>query len=331
MAIVIEQINRSGQVLHTHVFNQQRVLIGRGFGCDLVLQDPHVDAQHLNIELDLEHHSLQAQEMRTTNGTWLLESKGRAPNYRRRRSLLEGDSFHSGQVFLLGQVLLRIYESRHAVPPAVRLSRWEAASHTLSHAWVFISAALALILLSVYDSYLSTPHAEDFYQHGRMAAYGLLGSLIYAGGWALVGKILRHEGHFALHLSMALLALVAWQAVLLLQPIWAYNLSLWRYADLLQVAIGALLTFVIVYVALYFSCNLGRYLRPSVALLPALVLLIPPLVGILNRPDFSPRPPYDRSLASPAWQLRASTDHQGFLEVSETLYQKAAENTADDS
>lgn len=326
MAIVIEQINRSGQVLRTHVFNQRRVLIGRGFGCDLVLQDPHLEAQHLCLELDLESHALHAEEMRTTNGTWLLESKNRVPIYRRRQSLIEGVSFYSGQVFLLGQTLLRIYESRHAVPPALPLSRWEAISHALSHAWVYISAALALIILSVYDSYLTNPHAEDLYQHGRIAAYGLLGSLAYAGCWALVGKILRHEGHFALHLSLALLALVVWQAVLLLQPIWAYNFSIWRYADLLQVTITAFLTFSIIYVALYFSCNLGRLVRPFVALLPALVLLIPPLVGILNRPDFSPRPPYDRSLASPAWQWRASVDHEDFLELSEKLYQLAAES-----
>jgi len=89
------------------------VRIGRGYGNDVVIDDPYVAAQHLLVRRD-ETGALVAEDLGSANGTFA--ERGRA---RIKRLALDGE-----KPIRIGQTYLRIRAASYAVPQsASRLIR----------------------------------------------------------------------------------------------------------------------------------------------------------------------------------------------------------------
>ena len=330
MAIVIERISRSGQVIQTHVVDKDRAVIGRGFYCDVLLQDPHIDAEQMEVELDPVSHAFVCRDKQSTNGVWLLNTKKRAVSYKHKRKLSGDSHFFSGQSFALGRTLLRIYSSHHAVPQAKPLSVWEGAGEFLGHWWVALSLLIALVGLITYNSYLSEPISMDLSEHTFSAMYAVLAALLYAGFWAFIGKSLRHDAKFTAHFSLGLIALLLVELLQFSQPLWVFNFGLWHLSDILSDLILAVLLFGLGYISLLLACNFGFVVRLGIALLAPLVVLVSTLLGALAQPEFNPTPNYDRSLVGPGWQMRRTVEPEQFFEAAETLYPAAKKEAEED-
>lgn len=327
MAIVVQLINRGGAVIATQKFERDHIVLGRGLDCDVILQDPHVDARHMAVEIDPASQRLSGRDLSTLNGTWRMEQSHRGvPG--RRKSRFSDSPFFSGQVFELGRTHVRVCSSAHEVAPALPVSRWESLGHALAHWWIYSLLVVLLIVLQIWDAYLSAPERDKLSQYALNALYPILAAVAYAGLWGFIGKNIRHDAKFPTHLSAALGAVLAVSAFEFVAPYWAFQFGLWQWQGTITAVFSAITVFALGVVTLSMATYLVGVVRTAVASVVPAVLLIPTLLGILGQPDFQPLPPYDRSMVEPAMQFRAVTDAEEFLQAANQLYAESLEDSA---
>lgn len=325
MAIIVERVSRQGQVLQTQVFDKNAIRIGRAYTNDFVLTDPHVEAQHLLVEFDPASHRFTCYDVNTLNGSYLIQPKIKLNKHK----VAGRQPFFSGQMFSLGRTFIRIYSSDHSVAAAQPLSRWEEVQHFLSQTWVYSTLILAFLALSVFNDYLTAPTKKDLLKYVLNTSYALVVMLVYAGFWAFVGKNLRHDAKFTVHLSVAAAALLGIQTFDFILPYLAFNLRLGGFADTLSYLYSALFIYFACYVTLVAACQFKPLMRTMLALVLPILFCIPMIRGYLNTPDFWPLPKYDKTLVAPAWQMREVVGAEEFISSTAPLYQQAQENTAD--
>lgn len=326
MALVLQLINRAGVVIATHRFHQDRLVVGRALDCDLVLQDPHVDAHHLEITMDAHTGRLSGRDLGSLNGTWRLAQNPRGV-LNKKTALSHEGPFFSGQVFELGKTHLRICSSLHEVAPPLPLSRWEALGHFMAHWWIYCVLGLLMIGLQVWDSYLSEPSTKKLSQFALGAIYPVLAAVVYAGVWGFIGKNIRQDNKFTSHLTAALAAILVVTAFEFSAPYWAFHWELGRWETNIVTVFTAAMVFGVGFISLSFATHLRGFGKSAVAMVAPLLLLIPLVLDILGEPEFLPVPPYDRSLVEPAWQLRPSDEVDDFLAAARKLYPELGDET----
>jgi hypothetical protein len=320
MALVVQLINRAGAPIATHRFQQDSVIVGRALDCDLVLQDPHVDAQHLELKFDPRTGGLSGRDLGSLNGTWRVNQSKRGVPLKKKSPLPSYGPFFSGQILELGKTHLRVCSSVHEVAPPLPLSRWEALGHALAHWWLYGALGLILVILQVWDSFLSEPSAKKLSQFALSALYPLLAAVVYAGVWAFIGRNIRQDGKFPSHLTAALAGVTAVSVFDFSSPYWAFNWELGHWQDKLSDLFTAGAVYTVGLVSLSFATHLRGFAKVAVAMVAPLLLLIPFVLGILNEPEFRSSPPYDRTLVEPAWQFRQPGELDDFLSAAKKLY-----------
>ena len=333
MALVVQQINRAGAAISTHKFDSNKVVIGRAFDCDVILQDPHVEPHHMVVEMDPATQKLSGSDLSTLNGTWRVEQNRYGVPGRKKSRFFNGSPFFSGQIFELGRTHLRICSATHEVAPAIPVSRWEVLGHNLAHWWIYSLFIVLLIILQVWDAYLSDPKDNKLsqYAYALSALYPILMAVGFAGVCGFIGKNIRHDAKFPAHLSAALAALFAVSLFEFSAPYWAFQFELWRWQTTIVSLFTAATVFVLGYVALSFATHLKGFVRGAVASVVPAMLMIPTGMALLSRPEFQPMPPYDRSMVEPAMQFRAVTDVEEFLQATHQLYSESLADSQDES
>jgi hypothetical protein len=182
--------------------------IGRGYGNDLVIDDPHVAADHLRIRRDVDG-ALVAEDLGSVNGLYLEGGRKRLERVR-----LDGDA-----PIRIGQTLLRIRCSSHAVPaerPLVtRRPRWP------------LAALLSMIILGIE---LIGAWRGDFHEF-KPATYiqPVLTVVIIVGlwvsFWTLLSRIIARAARFETHLLIGLWAMLSFSVANEITDLGAFALS----------------------------------------------------------------------------------------------------------
>ena len=322
MAIVVEVLNRSGLILHTHRYQGDTVKIGRSFDSDLILHDPHIEADHLEITLDTDTTNLYAKDCNSRNGTWLAPGTGiaRTVHFKQKQPVLGKRLFYSGQTFLVGRTILRVFHSSHLVPEAVPLSPWESIGYRLAYWWVWGSVLLSIIVLQSLNAYLHNPAQKNVLQYILPSGFAVIGALLFAGFWAFVGRNLKHEAKFSVHFSVALMGALALALFDMVLPVITFNLELgWIFGMAKELA-NAGVIFVVSIITLIYATSLKPVVRSLVALVIPLAIVLSVVIEVFTRPEFINAPSYDTALVTPPLNWRGSQSAQEFVEQASTLY-----------
>jgi pSer/pThr/pTyr-binding forkhead associated (FHA) protein len=82
-----------GDLEATHQFNLSQILIGRDPGCELVIANELVSAQH--ARLSYHHNQWWVEDLQSTNGTFLNDERVYTPTV-----LVDGDELRCGKINL---------------------------------------------------------------------------------------------------------------------------------------------------------------------------------------------------------------------------------------
>jgi len=191
--IFVEVLDRRGRVHERAAVTQLPFRIGRGYDCDLILDDPHVDALHAVVERNTEGE-LQLRDAGSRNG--IVRDGSR----RAERSLPIADELG----VRVGRTHLRLRTPAFAVGAPVTILERSAIMEWLLEHW---SAAVVLPVLWVglfsYDSLRATTIEFDWLENFTSAAWGLLALSAWIGTWALFNRLLRHRTRFIAHSTIA--------------------------------------------------------------------------------------------------------------------------------
>jgi pSer/pThr/pTyr-binding forkhead associated (FHA) protein len=169
--------------------------IGRGYECDVILDDRYVDPLHARLEWD-GSGTLLLVDQQSLNGTYDGPSGQRVARV----------ALYSGAELRLGRTTLRFLDESHRMEPTLaepaganRLALGESPTMAL------VICAATGVLFAVNEFLGKT---------SRVTAAGLLGESlmallvlgVWAGAWAVLTRVTQHRFRFLEHLAIACLA-----------------------------------------------------------------------------------------------------------------------------
>lgn len=272
------------------------ITLGRGFHCDLLLRDKTVDGTHATVAASFDEGGnmvLSVTDEHSANGTRL---NGRPLTPGTPQTLRTGDQLQ------LGRTRLRVYRRDHPVGPAHSPTRLEQLKETLAQGPALLLVSLTGLALYLWLAYLNFGGDVS----ANIVVRKVMDFALQAGLWMLfwgtVNKLVRGEFNFWPHwcLGVAVAALVP--ALDELLSIIGFNWQSLQGFRLLDALTGAAVGVLAVFVALSFATHLGQRTRITIALVPALTLLLtsyalplitdqrnvaaPQLLGISRPPAF---------------------------------------------
>lgn len=199
---VLELLGREGQVLRVERITQWPLRVGRSAGCDVVLDDPHLAAEHALLEGG--EGGVRLQMLPSLNGGWLGE---------RRLHAGEEVALADNAQFQLGASQLRWRSLAAALAPELPL---EAHLHRLQgqhlHLRPGLLPVLALLLLwlglLVAQQWAQLNPGAPWMDYSASALGPLTGLLAWVGFCSLVTQLFRRSFPFAAHLRIALRLLI---------------------------------------------------------------------------------------------------------------------------
>jgi hypothetical protein len=206
----IEVVTRSREVLARHRCAGSEIRVGRGYGNDVVLDDPYVAPQHLRIR-------------RSDAGAWVAEDLGSANGL-----FLEhgADKFgwveiDASRLIRIGHTYLRLREAGHAVAP-------ERAYQRPSRLWPALAVLGALLVaIEIGAGWLaetSEPRLSPYLVAVLTVALFLAG---WTAAWSVLARIFSGQARFERNLLIALAGMVIYSLYREFTALAAFALS-WR-------------------------------------------------------------------------------------------------------
>ncbi|MCR9107076.1 MAG: FHA domain-containing protein [Gammaproteobacteria bacterium] len=187
-AIVLQVEARHGRVAEFARSSGQGLTVGRAYDNDLVLTDLHVAPHQLHFFKEGTHWFFDVID--AVNPVLLNKRPVNATN----------NAVGPGDEITIGRTRLHVFPLDHTVEPTrqLMLSSWLALENTGP-----ILPLLALIGVSLVDLVINYFYASTNLKWMEQV-YGVLFSAlicaVWAGLWAIAGRILRHQHHFGLQL-----------------------------------------------------------------------------------------------------------------------------------
>jgi pSer/pThr/pTyr-binding forkhead associated (FHA) protein len=237
-SIVIQVGGRHGRIAELARSRNGLLTVGRGFDNDLVLTDQHVAPRQLEISQSGEDWLMRVLDQ--TNPVLLngepVDDKPAIVN--------------SGDCITVGRSRLSLYCANHPV---------EKTRPLVTSNWLFresvspVMAMLVLLAVCLIDFALDYQEASTTLKWEEQASNQLLGAiviLVWAGIWAVAGRILRHHANFSLQVMVTAVISLLSSLFILLGEYLAYPF----HSVVVDEVMGWLLVFLIL--ALLFRFNL---------------------------------------------------------------------------
>ncbi len=199
----VELLDRRGHVRARHRIDTMPALIGRSYGCDVLVDDPWISPIHVRIYRDLDG-SFKVEDAGSENGLW-------SPDDDRRVTLVP---LGRGVTLRAGHTLLRLVPADVSVPPALAMHVAAPAAGGWERWWIGPAAALVAGATFGYTQFLG-----DASTHGTATVVGealamIVGMALWAGIWALATRAVWHRARFLTHFTVVSLAALAMTEVL---------------------------------------------------------------------------------------------------------------------
>ncbi len=204
--ITIEIISLHGIKRDLRVFDKGCVQIGRSYTNDIILQDSYVSPEHLCVRI-LEGGQLVVEDLDSRNGSFVVsEMRGQRGKVR----LSGATEIDSGCDIALGHTVIRVFCFDHPVAPAKVMDRLKSTGFSVNRKVTTWYALVGCFLLYFIDAVLNNVLKDQMLGAILFAEFlGLLVVAIWAGIWALIGRMIRHRSRFRVHLTMACLFIFA--------------------------------------------------------------------------------------------------------------------------
>jgi hypothetical protein len=223
----IEILDRHGDVSVRHPVHAWPLRVGRDYSSDLVLDDPYVAANHLEINR-LDGGRYQLTELGSVTGLTIDSMRGKQT----------GATVSANDVIRIGQTQLRVRPPDYAVAAEKPLP-----NNVWLRSWPGLILGFAILLLAHMLTLWLEYNRDDSY---KILVEPLLGDiptlLLWAGLWALIGRVLSGRANFIAHAvvaSMVVALIMLLNSLLFGYVDFAFNTSL--MTQVLSGVIGPLL------------------------------------------------------------------------------------------
>lgn len=224
---LLDVLDRDGHVRQSAPIDAWPATVGRALDNTLVLDDPHVAAQHLQVDADAEGVFVQVGD--TLNG---VRAQG--------RRLASGERLRVGAVPLrltLGDTHLRLRLAQHPLPAEQPL---RASADLVRSGWPSVVAGLLVVAAVLFSTWLDTdPDVLTRTLASTLIGLGMA-ALSWCGAWALISKVFTRRSHFWWHVRVLVMGALAIMAASAATDLLAFSFSWPWTSDFAFVLTGAL-------------------------------------------------------------------------------------------
>lgn len=220
MALMIEVCNRQGKVTERLRVTGDRVRLGRAFDNDVILQDPHIEPYH-------------AQLQRQADGQWLLVDLGSLNGTTVRQKPVQQQLLPSGQSFQLVDQEVRMFDERHPVPPAQPINKAQRRLALLGHPLQLLLWVLCIAALDMAQFWLNNGAEDELRWQQQLVQFplSLLAISIWPACLMIWSRYNQQHGYFRAQLALTLLAVLSFELWQGLEPVllFSWNAPDWFY------------------------------------------------------------------------------------------------------
>lgn len=314
MELIIEEISRGHKLLGRHKFIKNTIAIGRGYQNDIILDDPHICADHLSIEFDGEHWVINDTD--SVNGSFV--DNGKKPAHQH--------VIKSGDIISVGKSQIRVLFPDHPVKPSVAFNPFENLINFARKPLVLVASILLLAAVSGYLVYLDKPTEITFTQ----LLAPTIGMTLLFTLWPLLVTIIshltKHDARIISQIGICFLFFNLMWFSDIIEGVISFNLSsnwpLMAFSLVLPVALS--------FGLFWFNCAIGFHMseRRKLVVASGLTLLLFGgvfVINLSNKPEFSALPTYNSALMPPSFLLTSGSDVETFINDSQALFEKTRE------
>ena len=258
--LLVEQQGRQN-VVKLDVTEEEPVIVGRSWQCDVVVIDQYVDAEHLKISAN-DDSQLIIEDLQSENGTRL-----------EKKAVDDAITYKVGDEIVVGETTLRLIDADSDVQSAVRFEnivRFARRFGTVPSAVIATICAACMILVFVYwtgSDYVSRPDLLE----GSLSAFG------FFLGWCFVGGVLSKLGRGKSFLLLHWTFLCAFFSIAVVSKFGEnylnFNVGSTFFASVTSHILGVIYAAALVYGILTLISKLGRKKKMAFTLCAIAVML----------------------------------------------------------
>lgn len=311
MELIIEEISRGQKLLHRHKYQQVQVSVGRGYQNDIILSDPHVCAEHLDI---------------IYNGNdWILKDKNTLNGSFVGRNKLHGDThdhkIRSGDIVTLGKSQIRFIFPDHNVPESIIFSPFESLINFARHPMILAFSIILFGCLSAWVFHLNQAKVVNF-SHLLVPT---IAALVLFSLWplclSLTSFLTKNDARTFSQLGISFLFFNLFYVNDVFEKFIAFNFS----SHALISDITLILPVIITFGLFWLNCHIGFHMseKRRIVIASSLTLIFlggSHLIKLSKQPEFDPKPRYNAALMTPSFQLNKGSSVSTFVEDSRALF-----------
>lgn len=298
--LIIQQNKRQGRLSEFIKSSGDSLTLGRGFENDITLSDHFIAEEQICFNYIDGHWVLKLLDM--TNPV-LINDK---------RISRDGVTVENGDQLLIGRTHLVLLLSNHPIEHTrkLMLSNWmyhKILRYVLPLLMLLISACIAVF--SEYQELTGKIH------WGQLTAGGLsyaLFIILWAGSWALVGRLLRHKPHFFVQLFYTSLTMTGFTVGALFSGYVEYITTASLFAAVIEWGFLLFILGMLLKYNLTYATELKKRGWISFSVIAAF-MLFSVATTYLEKRDFSSRADYSKTLKPPLVKWLSDTSIDDYM------------------
>lgn len=292
--------------------SKETLTIGRGWNNDVIVRDPLVDAEHLEVYTD-ESGFIRVRDLQTQNGTRL-----------RGRVLPVDAELPFSQAIRIGHSNIVIHRGNEVVAKAEPTPQFEPVIERMQQpAFALAAFAFALLIAFLSGQFAPDMSIANDDRIGRAMFFGL-GLIFWSALWGVIARLLRHEmafwGHLTLSSALSSFILLADVVIEWMSFNWlSLGLNAYGYSVLFAIAFLGWM-----FVGLDMSTRLKPLRRAAISCgITAMVVLVMFVFPVGGRVEPNPATPPMVNLTQPPSKLLVSDlSVEDFLARSSSIFDR---------
>ena len=310
MEIVFEIVSRTGRTLERHHARSTRLSIGRAFDNDLILSDETVSPHHAALETTPEG-VVVVKDLDSLNGV----------RTERHERIIDPTPLRSGDEYSFGRARVRIYSTAHTVAETVRVGGLDWLVNNLGNGPILRLIVSLAAIVAVVEQWLNTYSVIHWQQMGIGVVGVMTVGVVVAMFWAIVGRVVKHEGRFKTQLALVLLYLLLQSAIYLGYELLLFNTLNTTLSAAFSLFLSFLLLSTLFWLSLHIATNQNSAQRWKFAMtISGIFLSLSIYPEFLKQIEFSKSPDYIKEIKTPGARLNRGITLESFLEASSASF-----------
>ncbi len=286
--------------------------VGRAYDNDIVLADAYVAPRQLKLYREDDQWFAEVLDM--TNPV-LVNGKSTGQTV---------FALSTGDQLTLGRTSLDIYSTAHPVEPTRKLALPGRLQRYAGNLFIPLAALLLVCSASLLVEFYSSSTTLEWAPYITETLSGGVMVLMWAGLWAITGRILRHQSRFGVHLLAVSLVTGLSIILTLLAELLLFNTHSLLTDEIIDYLSTLVLLALLLRIHLFFATNIKNVTAVASAIAVSVVVFYVSYQQIENSGDFNFQPTFASAMKPPALKLAGS------ISVDEYFEQLAEETTFDE-